>query len=120
MPACSTLLRLLAFGLALAWTTTLARADNWERFRGPNGNGIAKDKNIPVKFSATEGVLWKVPIPGDGNSSPIVWGDRLFLHSASLDGSDRTLFCLDALTGQEIWKRTIPGNKVKIRSDSSL
>ena len=122
MPACSTLFRLFVFSLTLSWTTTLARADNWERFRGPNGTGIANDKNIPVKFSATEGVLWKAPIPGDGISSPIVWGDRVFLQTASLDGSDRSLLCLDAKTGKEIWTRTVPGIKPnqKLRLDSSL
>ena len=120
MPVCSTLFRLLTISIALTSTTALAHADNWERFRGPNGTGIAADKNIPVKFSATEGVLWKTPIPGDGNSSPIVWGDRIFIHTASLKGSDRSLLCLDAKTGKEIWTRSLPGAKVKIRPDSSL
>ncbi len=96
-----------------------AQADNWDRFRGPNGTGIAPDKNIPLKFSGTENVLWKAKIAGDGNSSPIVWGNRVFLQTASLDGSDRSLLCFDTKTGKEVWKRTIPGVKVKFREDSS-
>ena len=120
MPACSTLFRLACLGFAISITTAAARADNWERFRGPNGDGIAFDKNIPIKFNATEGVLWKVPIAGDGHSSPIIWGDRLFLQTSSLDGSERSLLCLDAKTGNELWKRSIPGAKAKIRFDSSL
>jgi outer membrane protein assembly factor BamB len=119
MPAVTHSLRLFLLGFAFAYCA-VAQADNWERFRGPNGNGISNDKNIPLKFSAADGVLWKTPIPGDGNSSPVVWGDRVFLQSASLDGSDRSLLCLDAATGNEIWKRTIPGAKAKIRPDSSL
>ena len=98
------------------------RRTTGSRFRGPNGNGISNDKNIPLKFqrTRTDGVLWKTPIPGDGNGSPVVWGDRVFLQTASLDGSDRSLLCLDARTGKEVWKRSIPGVKAKIRHDSSL
>ncbi|MSQ96515.1 MAG: hypothetical protein EXR98_18460 [Gemmataceae bacterium] len=106
--------------LATVYFNATVRADNWERFRGPNGNGISMDKNIPLKFSATENVLWKAKIPGDGNSSPIIWGDRLFLQTASLDGANRALLCLDAKTGKEIWTRTIPGANIKLsRKDTS-
>src|SRR5205085_5687805 len=61
----------------------LARADNWDRFRGPNGTGASNDKNVPLTFGPNENVLWKVALPGVGNSSPIVWGRHLFLQSAS-------------------------------------
>jgi outer membrane protein assembly factor BamB len=118
MPAFLRLLLLLFLGLAHAVSS--AHADNWERFRGPNGSGISNDKNIPLKFNATDGVLWKSRIPGDGNSSPIVWGDRLFVHYASLDGAERFLLCIDAITGKQLWERSIPGTKAKIRTDSSL
>ena len=62
-----------------------ARAENWDRFRGPNGRGVAADKNIPVAFGDTENVLWKLALPGLGNSSPVIWGKHLFLQSASAD-----------------------------------
>ncbi len=105
---------LLSFAFVAA-----ARADNWERFRGPNGNGVSDDKNIPIKFGATENVRWKAKIPGDGHSSPIVWGDRVFLQASSADASERHFLCFDAKTGKELWKRSIPGAKVKFRKDSS-
>ena len=54
-----------------------------------------------------------------GHSSPIVWGDRVFLQTAALDGKERSLVCFDAKTGNEIWKRSIAGVKVKVRFDSS-
>jgi outer membrane protein assembly factor BamB len=98
----------------------LAGADNWDRFRGPNGTGTADDKGIPVSFSANENVLWKVALEGAGNSSPIVWGKRLFLHSASKDGKLRTLLCLDTADGTILWQRSIPGAHVTIRADSSF
>jgi outer membrane protein assembly factor BamB len=86
-----------------------AAADPWPRFRGPNGTGIASDKNVPVRWSEGDGLLWKVPIPGVGNSSPIVWGERVFLQSASRDGKERLLLCHSAVDGKVLWTRTIPG-----------
>ena len=94
------------------------RADNWDRFRGPNGVGISEDKNIPVTFD-TKSARWKVAIGGDGHSSPIVWGDRVFLQSSSPDASTRSLHCFDTKSGKELWKKSIPGTKVKFRKDSS-
>lgn len=98
------------------------RADNWERFRGPNGEGISNDRNVPVTFGPKENLRWKAEIPGMGHSSPVVWGDRVFLQTASNDASTRSLICLDAKTGKEVWSRTIPGIKPKqtVRFDSSL
>src|SRR5690349_10116914 len=69
MPSAISLIRLVCLGAALSIACT-ARADNWERFRGPNGVGISSDKNIPVKFSATENVRWKIKMEA-GHSSPI-------------------------------------------------
>src|SRR5271170_1779399 len=110
MPSLVNYIRLACLGVALS-LTSVARADNWERFRGPNGNGISSDKNIPVKFSTTENVRWKINLEGTGHSSPIVWGDRVFLQMASPDASQRSLLCIDAKTGYEIWRRSIPGIK---------
>jgi outer membrane protein assembly factor BamB len=119
MPAFLRFTRWSCLGV-LILTAGAARADNWERFRGPNGDGISNDKNIPVKFSASEGVLWKTPISGIGYSSPVVWGDYLFLQTAAETGATRTLICLDAKTGKERWQRGIPGAKAKIHQLNSL
>ena len=82
--------------LCLAILASPAPADNWPRFRGPNGSGIAGDKDVPVTFGTSENLIWKVPIPGVGNGSPIVWGKHIFVQSASKNGKDRTLYCLGA------------------------
>ncbi|MFO0865362.1 MAG: PQQ-binding-like beta-propeller repeat protein [Gemmataceae bacterium] len=95
-------------------------ADVWGRFRGPNGAGVSSDKNIPTTFGPTEHVFWKTENPGVGNSSPIVWGKRIFLHSASRDGKQRSLTCIDAATGKQIWQKSLPAQPAKIRTDSSL
>jgi outer membrane protein assembly factor BamB len=97
-----------------------AGADNWERFRGPNGTGSAADKDVPLTFGANENLVWKVALPGVGNSSPILWGQQLFLHSASSDGKLRSLLCFDTADGRLRWHRSIPGVPAKIRADSSL
>lgn len=86
----------------------LASAGDWPRFRGPNGAGIAADKDVPVKWTE-ENILWKTPIPGVGHSSPIVCKGRVFLQSASEDGRERWLLCFDAKKGNILWKRAAPG-----------
>src|ERR1019366_381324 len=117
MPACSTLFRWFALGFAFVLTNALAQADNWERFRGPNGAGVSNDENIPIKFSDKD-VRWKIPV-GTGNASPIVWGNRLFLHASTADGTQRSLACYDTADGKELWKKTIKARKVSFRPDSS-
>src|SRR5262249_41157517 len=88
-----TLSLISALGIISILATSSARGDPWPRFRGPNGDGISLDKDVPVQWSEKDGILWKTTIPGAGNSSPVVWGDRLFLQSASADGKERWLLC---------------------------
>src|SRR5262249_30206525 len=83
------------------------------RFRGPNGDGVAADKNIPVEFAEKNGILWKVALPGDGNSSPVIWGKYLFLQCASSENGERMLLCLDATDGNQRWSRAIKGARAK-------
>jgi outer membrane protein assembly factor BamB len=92
----------------------------WDRFRGPNGTGTADEKDIPLTFGANENMVWKVALPGAGNSSPVVWGKHLFLQSASNDGRQRSLLCLDTADGKIRWQKSIPAVSAKIRADSSL
>ena len=115
----STLLGLFALAILLL-TAALSQAGNWPRFRGPNGTGESDDKSIPITFSETENMLWKTALPGIGHSSPIVWGDSLFLQSASPDGKDRWLICVDTKDGSIRWKTTIPGSKATIHKFNSF
>jgi len=109
--------------LALCWALSAdfdASAANWSRFRGPNGDGTASDSGIPVEWSEQGGgILWKAPIPGAGNSSPIVWGDKIFLESAAPDGKERMLLCLSTANGKKLWSKSISGTKGKIHNKSS-
>ena len=87
----------LVVGLSAALSCS---ADNWPGWRGPLGTGECAEKNLPLTWTATENVRWKVKLPRPGNSSPIVWGDRVFLtQSLDKDGKQRALLCLDRRDG---------------------
>jgi outer membrane protein assembly factor BamB len=79
------------------------RADNWPRWRGPDGNAVSTATPLPLHWSTTENVRWKTAIPGEGFSSPIVWDDRVFVTSALEKGTRRAVHCLDRLTGKMLW-----------------
>jgi outer membrane protein assembly factor BamB len=96
-----------------------AAAGDWPRFRGPNGTGIAADNDIPVRWGA-ESVVWKTPIPGVGNSSPVVAGGRVFLQSASADGRERWLLCLHAADGKVVWTRKLDGTPARKHPKNTL
>ncbi|MDB5356636.1 MAG: Serine/threonine protein kinase [Phycisphaerales bacterium] len=95
-------LRCLA-ALAVVLTCAAAHAENWPQFRGPSGQGESAEKNLPLNWSATENVAWKVDVPGTGWSSPIVWGDRIFLTSTSEDGVSCHALCFDRNAGKLLW-----------------
>jgi len=77
-----------------------ARAEDWPSWRGPEGIGVSADKNLPLKWSASENVRWRAQLPGPCNSSPIVWGDRVFVTQAIDGGNRRTVMCFDRANGK--------------------
>jgi outer membrane protein assembly factor BamB len=99
--------RVQAFGLVVfGLITGIGRSDfNWPRWRGPLENGHSTDTNLPVKWSADD-VLWKVDLPGNGQSSPIIWGDKIFLTSALEKGKERIVLGLSRNTGKILWQQT--------------
>lgn len=82
-------------------------AADWPAWRGPDGQGHSRETALPVTWSATENVRWKIPLPDDGNSTPIVHGDRLFLTQAVKKANTRALWCLDRATGKQLWIKEI-------------
>jgi outer membrane protein assembly factor BamB len=64
----------------------LAWGENWPQWRGPTQDGISTEKNLPLRWSKTENILWRTPLDGLGTSTPIVWGDRVFITSQIGDG----------------------------------
>ncbi len=79
---------------------------NWAQWRGPTGDGHSADADVPLVWGEKNNLLWKVPLPGAGNSTPIVWGDRIFLTAAGPRGAERLVLCLRAGDGALLWKRT--------------
>jgi outer membrane protein assembly factor BamB len=82
---------LLAALLSLSLSLSLARGDNWPQFRGPAGDGHADTATIPTRWSETENVRWKTAIHGKGWSSPVVWGDQVWLTTADEVDSGKTV-----------------------------
>jgi outer membrane protein assembly factor BamB len=106
------LVLLAVLGTQYSVLSTPALAADWPRFRGPNGTGVVAEPHPPLTWSKSENVLWKAEIPGAGHSSPIVVKGRVFLQSATRDGSQRMLLCYDADTGKLRWSKSMPGEKV--------
>ncbi len=92
--------RHFALLLAVCFLVTPVAAENWPNWRGPDGIGVSHESGLPLKWSATENVRWKVELPERGNSTPIVWGDRIFLTQPIAEENRRTLLCLDRTDGQ--------------------
>ena len=104
--------------LCFAFSIT-SSGEDWMRFRGPNGSGISTSESVPLEWSDTENMKWKIDLPGPGSSSPIVYGDRVYITCYTGYGVDkenpgepaeltRHLFCFDRNNGHEIWKSSIP------------
>ena len=85
----------------------LIRAENWPGWRGPSGDGVSAGKGIPTKWSSKENIAWRIAVRGEGHSSPIVWGDKVFLTSSLTEKNKRILLCIDRLSGQTVWQRDV-------------
>ena len=85
-------------------------ADNWPQWRGPALNGVSREQGLPVKWSRTENIAWKVPMPGRSGATPIIWGEHIFLNTGTADGEgDLELWALDRNGGKILWKGHIAG-----------
>ncbi len=87
---------------ALLALVSTAFAGNWPAWRGPNDDGTTPETNLPLNFSPTSGVKWKIALPEKCNSTPVVWGDRIFLTQPQ--GTKRTLMCLSRKDGKTLWQ----------------
>jgi len=84
---------------------SLASAQDWPRFRGPNGTGVAPDTNLPAELSSTKNVIWRVPLPA-GHSSPVISNGRIFLTAFEKD--KLYTICLKQQTGELLWRMESP------------
>jgi outer membrane protein assembly factor BamB len=100
---------LFSWCIGFILSVTPARAENWPGWRGPTGDGVSREANVPIQWNgnSNEHVAWKVPTPGSGHSSPIVWNDRIFLVGCVNDKNERVLASYNRKTGQQVWVRTV-------------
>src|SRR5688500_10752374 len=91
----------LLLTILLALTT---RAENWPAWRGPTGQGISAEKNLPTQWSTNQNVKWRIPLPDRGNSTPIAWNNRIFITQAISAENKRLLICLNRDDGKILWQ----------------
>ena len=99
--------RVALTGLAALLCCSLVQADNWPMWRGPSGDGRSSETNLPVKWSATENITWKVSIPYAGHSSPIVWDKTIFVTGVDEEREQRNLLAIDRQSGRVLWERVV-------------
>jgi len=92
--------------VALSPSTPAISSGQWPGWRGGTAQGVSNETNLPYQWSTTEGIRWRQPVPGRGNSSPVVWDDRIFLTSV-IDGRQEQEFvvlCYDRVSGSLVWQ----------------
>ncbi len=106
-----------------AYGNPISKAENWPCFRGPSRQGISQEKGVPTRWTATSGIAWRQSIPGEGVSSPIVYGNRVFVTTATDAGVSLRLLALGCSDGRVLWDKEIirqkPGHKSRQNSYAS-
>jgi outer membrane protein assembly factor BamB len=109
---------LTTLAMAILLTSAPLMAQNWPHWRGPSMNGISTETNVPMKWSKTENIAWTLPMPARSGSTPIVWGERIFLNVA--EAGRIHLWAVDRQKGGVLWKRHLAdGDKVQRKANNS-
>ena len=99
-------MRTLSIAIVILVSASPARAADWTQFRGPSGMAVSNEKNLPVKWSDTEGLRWKAELPGRGLSNPVIVGGKVFVTASSGYQNARLhVLAFDAATGKKLWER---------------
>jgi outer membrane protein assembly factor BamB len=97
-------------------SVTVGLAGNWPQWRGPSLDGVSNEKSLPVRWSTEDNITWRLALPSWSGSTPIVWGDRIFLNVA--DGNDLYAWCVDRTKGTLVWKKVLGAGNVKIQKQN--
>jgi outer membrane protein assembly factor BamB len=95
-----------------------ADAQEWTRFRGPNGSGLGVAPNLPEEFSEKD-YNWKIELPGAGHSSPVIWGDRIFITGNPKGTTKRVICCVSAKDGKILWQKEYETAGYHLHSDNN-
>ena len=97
--------------LCVGWAVS-SQAGNWPSWRGDQaGSGIVRDGEIPLKWDTKKNVRWRVPLPDRGNSSPIIWGNKVFITQATDADKRRSVMCFDKTNGTLLWQKGVKYDK---------
>jgi len=107
------------FVFVLLHSVSFAERQEWPRFRGPNGDGISDATTIPSSWTDRD-YNWKVRLPTEGHSSPVIWGHRIFLTCGDPDTAERIVLCLDTADGHTLWQRRYPSKQYRQHRDNSF
>jgi len=107
-----------ALSIVLAGLTmsALAPADNWPHWRGPSFYGVSDETNLPVEWSDEKNITWKLPLPAWSGSTPIIWGDHIFLNVA--ESGSIYLWAIDRTEGEVLWKKHLSDGDEKRRKQN--
>ena len=109
----------LAAAALLLSATARAEEGEWSRFRGPNGTGISDAATVPVAWTDAD-YNWKITLPGTGHSSPVLWGNRIFLTCGDAETARRIILCLNTAAGRTLWRREYPSETFNQHRDNSF
>ena len=109
---------IVALACSLALAAQAATAE-WTRFRGPDGAGISPATTIPVKWTEKD-FNWRVKLPGKGHSSPVLWGDKVFVTCGDKETAQRIILCLKAADGSTLWEKRYDSTVHVVNKDNSF
>jgi len=111
--------KIIVLCLVLSMSIKLSAGDdNWPRFRGVNGSGISAADTVPVMWMETN-YNWKITLPGLGHSSPVVWGNRIFVTCGDPQTAKRIVLCIDTVNGRTIWQRDFESKPFRQHGENS-
>jgi len=103
-----TFIPIITFTILTIGTNPILQSEtNWPGYRGPRENSRADEAKLPIKWSETENVVWKTPVAGKAWSSPVIWGDRIYLTNSNEEGSFYSVVCIDKNTGKVVYDKKL-------------
>src|SRR5262245_1319507 len=97
----------LSLTMLVSLDTGILCAENWPGWRGPRGDGTSVEQDIPVRWSQTDNIAWKIDMPYIGHASPVVWGDTIFVVGTNLDNHNRMLMAYRRTDGNLLWEQAV-------------